>query len=68
MTHIHEIKTLAVAQRDLKEKIDLMRDAVSGGAAKDFSDYQRMCGEIRGLTQAYNNLIDLVRHLEQDDA
>lgn len=67
MTHIHEIKTLAAAQRDLLEKMDTMKNEVSRGAAKDFSEYQLMCGEIRGLTTAYNNLVDLVRHLEQDD-
>lgn len=67
MTHFHEIKTLALAQRDLKEKMTELTNALADGGAKDYAAYQRMCGEIRGLTLAYNNLIDLVRHLEQDD-
>jgi|TARA_R110002072_G_scaffold73916_1_gene175439 hypothetical protein len=54
----------------LREKIRAqmndMSDHVSGGACKEFSDYQKCCGIIEGLALAERELLDLQAKLESD--
>lgn len=57
----------SVLLKDIEEKQKYLSDAISGGAAKDFSEYKYMCGEIRGLSLAHAYVTDLVRRMEQDD-
>lgn len=40
---------------------------ISAGNAKDFAEYQRICGVIQGLTRAENLVKDLVRKMERND-
>jgi hypothetical protein len=40
---------------------------MSQGAAKDFGEYQNMCGVIRGLALAQREIADLVRNLKDDE-
>jgi hypothetical protein len=37
------------------------------GAAKDYAEYQNMCGKIRGLLTAQIELSDLKKNLENSD-
>lgn len=37
------------AEAKLSEALDLVRRAMASGAAKDWEDYRRMCGEAAGL-------------------
>jgi hypothetical protein len=53
--------------KEIEEKQKYLSDALSGGAAKDFSEYKFMCGEIRGLSLAHAYVTDLVRKMEQDE-
>lgn len=53
--------------KEIEERRDVLAQTVVSGAAKDFDDYRNMCGEIRGLSFAYNHIIDLQRKLEQED-
>ena len=53
--------------QQLDEKVGRLQEAVGAGAAKDFSEYQKMCGEVQGLLTARLYLSDLVRNLEDSD-
>lgn len=57
----------SVVLKEIEEKQKYLSDALSGGTAKDFSEYKFMCGEIRGLSLAHAYVTDLVRRMEQDD-
>ena len=41
-----------VLVQGLDKDVESRRDWVSSGQAKDYADYQRMCGEIHGLLLA----------------
>jgi len=53
--------------REIEDRRDVLAQTVVSGAAKDFDEYRAMCGEIRGLSFAHNQIIDLQRKLEQED-
>mgnify|MGYP003655113893 CR=1 FL=1 len=40
---------------------------IAAGNAKDFADYQRVCGVIQGLARAENLVKDLVQKMERND-
>jgi hypothetical protein len=42
-------------------------DDLAGGACADFSQYQKLCGVIQGLTLAERHLLDLADRLEKAD-
>lgn len=42
-------------------------DYLCNGNAKDFADYQRICGEIRGLDNAGELLKEAINELDQDN-
>jgi hypothetical protein len=44
-----------------------LQQALQDGVAKDFAEYQKLCGEIRGLTAVEQYLLDLAKRMEQDD-
>jgi hypothetical protein len=56
-----------VVLKDIDEQRDSIARALCDGAAKDFAEYQLMCGEIRGLSLAYSYITDLVRQMENDN-
>lgn len=43
------------------------RDWVASGQAKDFAEYQKICGEIKGLLSARQEVLDLKRKMEHSD-
>ena len=51
----------------LNEQIKSLEESLGGGAAKDYAEYQRMCGEITGLLTARLNILDLRKNLENSD-
>lgn len=53
-----------VVLKELSERRDVITQALAEGSAKDFAEYQNMCGEIRGLSYAHAIITDLVRNLE----
>ena len=53
--------------QQLDEKVGRLQEAVGAGAAKDFSEYQKMCGEVQGLLTARLFITDLKKNLEQSD-
>lgn len=49
------------------EKIEQIKEYMASGRAKSFEDYQKMCGEIRGLLTARSYAQDLQSNLENMD-
>jgi len=52
---------------DIDKKVKQLSDWISGGQAQDFGDYQRTCGEIRGLLTARQYITDLKQRMEHSD-
>jgi hypothetical protein len=57
----------SVLLKEIEERRKSLSDALGSGAAKDFSEYKFMCGEIRGLSLSHAYVTDLVRKMEQDE-
>lgn len=53
--------------QQLDEKVGRLQEAVGAGSAKDFSEYQKMCGEIQGLLSARLFITDLRKTMEHSD-
>ena len=52
---------------ELDKKIEAKKVWVASGQAKDYPDYQRICGEIRGLLLAKQDILDLKYKMEHSD-
>lgn len=59
--------TFDVLVQELDKDLAQKRDWVASGQAKDFADYQRMCGEIHGLLIARQEILDLKQKMEHSD-
>ena len=53
--------------QELDKELVQKRDWVANGQAKDFANYQRMCGEIHGLLIARQEVLDLKQKTEHSD-
>lgn len=60
-------KTLEVLLKQVRDKRLQIIEAVSSNAAKDYSEYQKLCGEIRGLSLAEGFILDLAKKMEFAD-
>ncbi len=53
--------------KQVDEKVRRLEESLGIGEAKDYADYQRMCGEIKGLLTMRLNIIDLKSRMENFD-
>ena len=60
-------KTFELLLKQVRDKREQIIEAVSNNAAKDYSEYQKLCGEIRGLSIAEGFILDLAKKLEFSD-
>lgn len=60
-------KALDHLLQQIDEKVERLQESLGTGTAKDFAEYQRMCGEIQGLLTARLNILDLRKNLEHSD-
>ena len=60
-------KTFEVLLKQVRDKREQIIEAVSNNAAKDYSEYQKLCGEIRGLSIAEGFILDLAKKMEFSD-
>jgi hypothetical protein len=60
-------KTLEVLLKQVRDKREQIIEAVSNNAAKDYSEYQKLCGEIRGLSITEGFILDLAKKMEFSD-
>ena len=52
---------------ELDNKVQKLKEWLGSGQAQDYPDYQRICGEIRGLLYAKQEILDLKRKMENSD-
>lgn len=65
-----EEKILELLIRKLDEQKLAVADSLQSGAAKDYAEYQHLCGVVRGLGLAQIEMNDLLRSIranEHDD-
>jgi len=62
-----ELDYIELGRERIEKRIDVYVSHLSDGAAKDFAEYKELCGAIRGLRTAQEELKDLVRKLKEDD-
>lgn len=60
-------KTFEVVLKQLQEKRQQLTEAVATNSCRDFAEYQKLCGEIRGLSLAEGFILDLTKLMEQSD-
>ena len=60
-------KTLEVLLKQVRDKREQVIEAVANNAAKDYSEYQKLCGEIRGLSITEGFILDLAKKMEFSD-
>ena len=53
--------------KQISDEVDTMQQTVSSGSAKDYADYQHLCGKIRGLLVAEDIIKALKERMEKDD-
>jgi hypothetical protein len=51
----------------LREEMDAIKESLAAGAAKDYAEYQNLCGKMRGLLTAQSKLNDLKERMENSD-
>ncbi len=60
-------KFLEIVLKEIRERRMFVVDNLAGGNLKDFSEYQKLCGEIRGYSLIEGYILDLARQLEHSD-
>jgi len=60
-------KAFEIILKQVRDKREQIVEAVANNAAKDFADYQKLCGEIRGLSLAEGFILDLAKKMEYSD-
>ena len=60
-------KSLELLVSQIDEKVARIQVSLGSGVAKDYAEYQRMCGEIQGLLTARLNTLDLKRNIEESN-
>ena len=51
----------------LQEELESVEESLAQGVAKDYAEYQNLCGVIRGLLTAQREINDLLRKVKDYD-
>jgi hypothetical protein len=60
-------QALELAFKKIESEKKLIIENLADGVAKDYAEYQNLCGVIRGLLTAQREINDLLRKLKDDD-
>jgi len=60
-------KYLEHLHKKLGEQIKHLEESLGAGVAKDYAEYQFMCGQIKGLLSAQLEISDLNHRMENSD-
>ena len=52
---------------ELDKKVEQLKDWLVTGVATDYSEYKKVCGEVRGLLIARGYILDLKQKMENSD-
>jgi hypothetical protein len=58
---------LELALKKIEGEKKAIVENLADGVAKDYAEYQNLCGVIRGLLTAQREINDLLRKLKDDD-
>jgi len=61
------MQPLDLLLKQIDEKVRRLEETLGIGEAKDFAEYQRICGEIKGLLSARMFVTDLKHNMENSD-
>ena len=53
--------------KQISEEVDALQQNVASGSAKDYAEYQHLCGKIRGLLVAEDIIKALKERMEKAD-
>jgi len=65
MMQINRVIELII--KEIDEKVIQLQEHLGSGGAVDFTEYNRVCGEIKGLLTVRRYTIDLNKNLENSD-
>jgi hypothetical protein len=60
-------KALEHLRAKIDDKVEQLQEYLADGHAEDFSEYKKLCGEIKGLLTARLFTIDLQERLKDSD-
>jgi uncharacterized protein YaaR (DUF327 family) len=60
-------KVIELIVKEIDEKVIQLQEHLGSGGAIDFTEYNRVCGEIKGLLTIRRYTIDLNKNLENSD-
>lgn len=60
-------RALEVVIEEIRVKRTMVTEAMARGAAKDFPEYQKLCGVIQGYSAIEGYILDLAKNMEQSD-
>ena len=60
-------KYLHLLIKQIDDRVELLREAIGSGSARDFAEYKGMVGEVKGLLTCRLNVTDLLGKLEEPD-
>jgi len=58
---------LEAVLKEINESVLNLQEHLGTGVAKDYAEYQNMCGKISGLLSVYRYIKDLKQHMENSD-
>jgi hypothetical protein len=58
---------LTLLADELDKKVQQLKEWIGSGQAQDYSSYQKVCGEIKGLLIAKQQVLDLKHNLENSN-
>ena len=58
---------LQVVIKEINEKVANLQEHLGTGVAKDYSEYQNICGKISGLLSTRRYIQDLNKQMENSD-
>ena len=61
---MNELETVV---KEINVQVDGLQDHLGTGMAKDYAEYQYLCGKISGLLTVQRYIKDLKQHMEQSD-
>jgi hypothetical protein len=51
----------------LREETEAVKESLAAASAKDYGEYQYLCGKVRGLLVAQSKLTDLKERMDSSD-
>ena len=62
-----DTQALTYLRDRLQEEVRAVEESLAQGVAKDYAEYQNLCGVIRGLLTAQREINDLLRKVKEYD-